>query len=368
MPSDLAIPASDSVTEADPEQRETALDTALWCAGQGWPVHPLAPGRKTPAANCPRCQGGSHSAQDCPCIPAGLWCHGFHAATTDRSRITGWWGRRPDLGVGVACGPAGLVVIDVDTHETPLPGPGRLLPGITTPAPVSLRGLRDGFHSLALLAALRDAADPAKDTATLRVRTPSGGLHIWYAAGAGEGWRCSAGSGAGRALAWQVDVRAHGGCIVAPGTVTAAGRYTVEGPARRPAPLPGWLAAELDRTGHRNAPSAPAPSVPARGRYAVLAATGARGWAHYALDAVLAPVTTCAEVTTGAAFTDKLNRAAYTAGGLVAAGWMGAADAESALFTVAGHARPGQERRIAQIIRSGMASGSRRPLNPGERS
>ncbi|MFJ6776466.1 DNA primase, partial [Kitasatospora sp. NPDC091257] len=29
-----------------------ALAVARWCAAQGWPVHPLAPGRKTPPANC----------------------------------------------------------------------------------------------------------------------------------------------------------------------------------------------------------------------------------------------------------------------------------------------------------------------------
>ncbi|MFJ7078520.1 bifunctional DNA primase/polymerase [Streptomyces sp. NPDC098781] len=341
---------------------------AQWCATQGWPVHPLAPGRKTPAANCSACRTTQHMPESCPCIPAGRSCHGFRAATTDQERIRRWWDMEPGFGAGVACGPAGLLVIDVDAHATPLPDRERLLPGIVIPEAVSLRGLRNGFHSLALLAALRGAPDPAKDTTTLRVRTPSGGLHIWYSVPVRQGWRCSAGSSRGRALAWQVDVRAHGGYIVAPGTVTAAGTYTALGTTRRPAPLPDWLAAELTRTGHLPAPepSRSLSPVPWRGRGAVIAAGGGRSAASAVLAHVLAPVVECAATAEGAGFSDKLNRAAYTAGGLVAAGHLGTKAAEAALLSAAVHARPGQERRALQIIRSGIRAGERSPLTPGE--
>ncbi|NUK22852.1 bifunctional DNA primase/polymerase [Streptomyces lunaelactis] len=374
MPPDLGISGSDSswlaVTEDDGHRPGTPLDTALWCAEQDWPVHPLAPGRKTPAANCTDCRDRPHSPQACPCIAAGRWCHGFHAATTDPSRILAWWTEQPRFGVGVACGAAGLVVIDVDAHPVPLPDPDRLLPGIHIPASVTLDGLRHGFHSLALLAALRGAQDPSQDDTTLRVRTPSGGLHLWYTAQAGHTWRCSTGSSAGRALAWQVDVRAHGGYIIAPGTTTATGTYTACRPVRRPAPLPGWLAAELERTGHRPAPPAPrsATPVPSRARAAVIAACGGRDAASRTLATVLTAVTECAAIAQGAGFSEKLNRAAFTAGGLVGAGRMNLADAESALVAAAAHARPGQERRSLQIIRGGMSAGSRRPLNPGDRT
>ncbi|MEV7683925.1 bifunctional DNA primase/polymerase [Streptomyces sp. NPDC088341] len=353
----------DAVCDSD------CLSIALWCGRQGWPVHPLTPRRKTPAANCRRCRNQEHGHRVCPCIAAGRHCHGFHAATADAARIREWWREQPRYGVGVACGPAGLVVIDVDAHETPLPRRDRLLPGITIPASVSLRGLRHGYHSLALLAALRGADDPAQDRSTLRVRTPSGGLHIWYAAGPGQTWRCSAGSSPGRALAWQVDVRAHGGYIIAPGTETAAGTYRALGSARYPARLPDWLAAELARTGHRPVPPVPRKaSVPRRGREAVLAAGGGRDAAETALATVLAPVLGCAAVAEGAGFSDKLNRAAYTAGGLVAAGRLPATDTEAALLTAAARARPGQERRAAQIIRSGMNAGRLRPLTLGDRT
>ncbi|MET9535736.1 bifunctional DNA primase/polymerase [Streptomyces sp. NPDC006649] len=347
------------------------LDTALGCTRLGWPVHPLAPGRKTPAANCRDCRATAHCHTDCPCDSAGRWCHGFHAATTDADRVRSWWSQQPRFGVGVSCGPADLVVIDVDAHESPLPAADRFLPGIHIPEGVSLQGLRHGFHSLAVLAALRQAPDPAQDTTTLRVRTPSGGLHIWYRAEPGQSWRCSSGSSAGRALAWQVDVRAHGGYIIAPGTRTAAGTYSVCEGALLPAPLPGWLAGELERTGHRPVPPAQrrtAGVVPSRALAAVIAAGGGRDAAHRALSTVLAQVIDCAGVPEGAGFNDKLNRAAFTVGGLVGAGRLDAGLAQEALIQAAAHARPGQERRAMQTIQSAMSAGSRQPLHSGDRT
>ncbi|WP_245883588.1 bifunctional DNA primase/polymerase [Streptomyces hyaluromycini] len=340
------------------------MAVARWCAGRGWPVHPLAPGRKTPPGNCTACREPGHTHRGCPCPAAGRWCHGFRAATLDFARIEKWWGERPDFGVGIACGPAGLVVIDIDAHPGQMPGRDRLLPGIDIADTVDLTGLANGFHTIGVLAALRGAVSPAEDTTTLRVRTPSRGLHVWYRAPQGHPWQCSSGSGGRRALAWQVDVRAHGGYIVAPGTVTEAGRYEGVGEVREPAPLPDWLAWELERTGHLPPTHVPAPRpVPPRARQAVLAAGGGHGAVGRLLSGLLAEVAACAAVPEGAGFTDKLNRAAYTAGGLVAAGLL--AEAEQVLGEVAEYARPGQERRYAAVIRSGISAGRMRPLSPG---
>ncbi|MGW7313106.1 bifunctional DNA primase/polymerase [Streptomyces sp. NPDC054865] len=340
---------------------------ARWCASNGWPVHPLTPGRKTPPANCRDCAEAGHSHTDCPCLKAGRWCHGFHAATLDYARIENWWAGSPSLGVAVACGPAELVVIDIDAHDSELRSRDRLLPGIPVGDDVDLRGLRTGFHSLAVLAALRGESSPADDESTLRVRTPSGGMHVWYRSTDGRPWQCSTGSGR-RALAWQVDVRAHGGYIIAPGTTTAAGTYTPVGSERQPAQLPAWLAQELQRTGHLPAPHIPAPRpVPPRARQAVLAAGGGQDKSTRLLTALLAEVAACAQVTEGAGFTEKLNRASYTLGGLVAAGHLTEADALSALREAADVSRPGQEQRSAQIIRSGMTAGAKRPLDLGGR-
>lgn len=370
VPADLQFSPSDSTSPAfGASVAARSLATAKWCARRGWPVLPLAAGRKTPAANCATCRRDGHSRTQCPCISEGRWCHGFHAATIDQRRINQWWGSHPNFGVGVACGPAGLVVIDIDAHNAQPPSRDRLLPGIPIGEHVDLTGLSTGFHSLAVLAALRDMPSPAEDTTTLRVRTPSGGLHVWYRAGDNRRWQCSSGSSQGRALAWQVDIRAHGGYIIAPGTTTDAGTYTPIGEVRQPALLPSWLAQELQRTGHLPAPSIPAPRpVPPRAQQAVLAAGGGRDCTARLLSAVLAPVAACGHVAEGAGFSDTLNRAAYTLGGLVAAGRLTQDDAERALTETAATARPGQERRSEQIIRSGLAAGLKRPLAHGSRA
>jgi hypothetical protein len=296
-------------------------------------------------------------------VRAGRWCHSFHAATLNQDRIQQWWGRYPEFGVGVSCGPAGLVVIDIDAHGTEPPARNRILPGIPIGDQVDLAGLANGFHTLAVLAALRGQQSPADDTTTLRVRTPSGGLHVWYRATGNLHWKSSAGSSAGRALAWQVDIRAHGSYIIAPGTTTQHGTYTPLGKAREPAALPLWLAQELDRTGHLPAPAIPAPRpVPPRAQQAVLAA-GGRAQAERTLASVLAPVEACGQIAEGAGFSDALNRAAYTLGGLIASGRLSRQEAEQALKDTATAARPGQELRIEQIIRSGLAAGLRKPLH-----
>jgi hypothetical protein len=189
------------------------------------------------------------------------------------------------------------------------------------------------------------------------VRTPSGGLHVWYRTTGNRQWLSSVGSTPGRALAWQVDIRAHGSYIVAPGTTTTHGTYTPVGEAREPAALPLWLAQELDRTGHLPAPSIPAPRpVPPRAQQAVLAAGGGRQEAGHILATLLAPVEACGQVAEGAGFSDTLNRAAYTLGGLIAAGRL-PEEAEHTLKDTAAAARPGQDLRIQQIIRSGPKNG-----------
>ncbi|MEK8141844.1 bifunctional DNA primase/polymerase [Streptomyces sp. M10(2022)] len=112
-------------------------------------------GRKIPTANCTACRDRHHDPAKCECLPAGRPCHGFHAGTTDPERIGRWWSAGSRAGVGVACGPAALVVVDVDAHSVPVPDRGRLLPGIPIHESVNLDGLVSGFDTLALLAALR---------------------------------------------------------------------------------------------------------------------------------------------------------------------------------------------------------------------
>jgi len=264
--------------------------------------------------------------------------------------------------VGVACGPAGLVVIDIDAHQAPAPDRGHLLPGIPIPEQVRLDGLASGFDTLALLAAYRGETSPAKDGNTLRVRTPSGGLHVWYRnPDSSVRYRCSTGSARHTALAWQVDVRADGGYIVAPGTRTSQGVYCAEGTARRPAVLPEWLQRELRRTGHviEVRPSAVVSAVPvSRGQ-----GRPRKAGAHQLIDSLIALVAECAAAPEGTGFSEKLNRAAYTAGGLVGSGHLDHAAIRDRLLRVAHYARPWQQSRNEKIVDDALAVGSVRPLH-----
>jgi hypothetical protein len=256
-----------------------------------------------------------------------------------------------------------LIVIDIDAHSATVPDRHRLLPGIAIHDSVDLDGLASGFDTLALLAALRRQPSPADDDSTLRVRTPSGGLHVWYRnPHPATRFRCSTGSSPKVALAWQVDVRADGGYIVAPTTRTTQGTYLREGPTRLPAPLPEWLGEELVRTGHVIPPVRPKPEVP-RARHTRTTASGQR-----VLDPLLQEVAECAATREGAAFTEKLNKAAYTAGGLTAAGHLDEHTVRTQLLKAAEAARPWQSARNERIVDDALAAGAARPLHLEGRS
>lgn len=338
------------------------VDVAIWCAQRGWPVHPLVPGLKVPAANCPSCREQNHPVEQCSCLPAGRWCHGFHAATTDLTQIRTWWDTQPRFGVAVSCGPARLVVLDVDAHANEYQSRERLLPGIPIPATIDLAGLENGFHTLALLAAYRRQRNPCHDETTLRVETASGGMHVWYSLPDGMRIRSSSGAGAKAALAWQVDVRAERGYVVAPGVRTKKGKYRPLGTVRIPAPLPEWLANELIRTGHGIASSDEPHSKTPR---ALIRRTKEP---VDGLTRLLADVQACASASEGTGFTSKLNAAAFTAGGLVAAGRMSHVEAVVRLTQAAEAARPTQQRKITRTIHDGLKAGAARPLHLEGRS
>jgi len=80
--------------------------------------------------------------------------------------------------------------------------------------------------------------------------------------------------------------------------------------------------------------------------------------------AAVREVENCASTPEGAGFNDKLNRAAYTAGGLVAGGYLDEAEIRRALLEAAEHARPGSGPRALATIVAGMNAGRTRPLHP----
>ncbi|MGW2974927.1 bifunctional DNA primase/polymerase, partial [Streptomyces mirabilis] len=86
------------------------------------------------------------------------------------------------------------------------------------------------------------------------------------------------------------------------------------------------------------------------------------------LEPLLEDVRACGAVPEGAGFTEKLNRAAYTAGGLVQGGHVIEAEVREQLLDAATDARPHQEQRSRSIINSALSAGAQRPLHPRGRS
>ncbi|MGW1346529.1 bifunctional DNA primase/polymerase [Kribbella sp. NPDC002412] len=178
------------------------LNAALTAALRGWHVFPLVPDGKRPAV------------ED--------W---EHRATTDTARIERCWSAGP-YGVGIACGPSGLVVIDLDQPK----------PGQTAPEAWRKPGFTCGADVLADRA---DAAGECYPWNTHTVLTGRGGEHLYFAAPAGIELRNTQAR-----LGWLIDTRAHGGYVVGAGSVASGRRYRAVYDIT-PAPLPQWLTQAL---------------------------------------------------------------------------------------------------------------------------
>src|SRR5574337_468722 len=141
------------------------LEVALAHARRGFKVFPIHAGQKTPPL-----------IKDWELL-----------ATSDEDQVRAWWTKWPLANVGIHCD--GFLVLDVDAHK-------------------------DGFESLA------EFEKEVPLEATLEVATPRGGRHIFY--------RCDSPVRNGvDVLGRGIDVRTHGGYVVAAGSHTEAGEYRV---------------------------------------------------------------------------------------------------------------------------------------------
>lgn len=260
------------------------LRAALAAAERGWPVLPLFPGSKRPAITG--------------------W---QHHATRDPAVLAAWWERRP-YNIGIACGPAGLLVVDIDhPHATAL---GSILGG--EPGP------------------------------TYRVRTPRG-VHLYFSVDAARPGRTTAGL-----LGSGVDTRAVGGYVVAAGSTRRISGWTITYrpllPELEPAPAPDALLTRL------------APALPVRPR--LLAVQHPAAYVRAALDGEARRI--------GGAGTGERNTAVFTAavrlGRFVAGGLLDRvtlvdhlADAAAAHVGVDGFTAGEADRAIANGLRYSAA-------------
>ncbi|MFI7291431.1 bifunctional DNA primase/polymerase [Streptomyces anulatus] len=293
------------------------LCAALAAAERDWPVFPLRPGDKRPAGhperNCPR-TGRCTDAHRTP----------EQRATLDTTSIRTCWESAP-YNVGIATGPANLVVVDLDIPKDD-----------TDTAPAEWAGMADGLD---VFATLCERAGQRLPTETYTVRTRRGGQHLYFTAPAEKQLRGSAGR-----LGWKVDTRAWGGYVVAAGSTVGTGSYEIIHDAP-PAPLPTWLGDLL------TPPPAPAP-VPV----AVLRSRIGKA-DRYATAALSGEIAKVAAAATGTQNTTLYN-AAYALGRLIAAGTLTEHDVTSAL-TEAAVAKGLAPSRIAASIRDGILRSTR---------
>jgi hypothetical protein len=291
------------------------FDAAVAATLRGWPVFPLSPRSKIPAIK--------------------QW---ETVATTDPAQLREWWSFDPDRNIGVACGPAGLVVVDLDTVRGRLSGVWSDL------------GVRHGREVLALLAQWAGEADPVD---TFTVLTPSG-EHRYFLAPLDRRLRSTTGE-SGRGIGPAIDIRAWGGAATAAGSLRLINgtpqlyRPHPHRPAE-PAPLPGWLVTRLT-------PPPPKPRTPAR-----LVCGGSRLDAYVAA-AVHGETTNVTDAVSGTRAI-AVFKAAAALGGLVGAGVLDEQVAEDALLDAAS-AHDGVDdwtpREARRHVRNGIARGRDTP-------
>jgi hypothetical protein len=246
-------------------------------------------------------------------------------------------------------------VIDLDTKAVDVP---------TTLLPASLGlGTFDATSGVDLFAQVMRRLGGTDRLDTRITRTPSGGLHVWFTAPPGVIIRSSRGTvhpnGHVTGLGWQIDVRAHGGYIVAPGCATRHGAYQVIRD-RPPTPLPGWLAWWLHEATHSTADlhrDQDRPPRPATGREA---STGRSRGERIALGALVSECRQIEQLDDGRKA--ALNKAAYKLGGYVETGYLAEQDVTDALIAAG---RAAGATRIETNVRSGLAAGRTRPRHPG---
>ncbi|MGW3026353.1 bifunctional DNA primase/polymerase [Streptomyces sp. NPDC001221] len=285
--------------------RLSLLAWATQATQHGWHVIPLRPNDKRPAGHAEKYCPGTGRCADGHKTPE-------QRATTDTELLTAAWAQHP-YNVGIATGPSGLLVVDLDTLK-----------------PEEPKGTPDGVANFQALCERAGQAVPD----TYRVRTARGGEHLYFTQPPGVRLHSTAGR-----LAKKIDTRGWGGYVVAPGSTTPDGTYAVLDD-REPAPLPDWLSRALTTRPERPHPHhSMAYSTKSHSGYA---AAALRGEVHN--------VATAANGTRNA----TLLRAARALGRLVASGDLARSEAEEALSRAAAGNATQPQHYYDDVIRRGL--------------
>lgn len=191
------------------------LEEALRYAELGLRVLPCWPVRDGKCAcGRPTCTKSAGKHPLSALVPRGV-----KDASSDPATVRAWWEGFPDANPAVATGEgSGVFVLDVDTKD-------------------------NGEEGL-----LKLQEEHGEVPQTLVARTPSGGLHVWFAH-PGAPVKNSV-----RQLGSGLDVRGDGGYVVAPPSETPSGTYEWLA-SEAPPQAPGWLVGMV--TGQAGAPLDP---------------------------------------------------------------------------------------------------------------
>ena len=243
--------------------------------------------------------------------------NGLHDATTDEQQVRRWWEKWPEANIGVACGPARIVVIDVDVP--------------------------DGFATILALAKKGQDFPP-----TLSQKTGSGGAHYLYQMPA-EPIRNTAGRLPGVTEATPgVDCRGDGGYIVVAPSRTEAGEYEwMKAWTTSLAAAPGWLSQQTRQE---------SVSVPLRPLADRLDDPPSDRYGDRALEEETAAVGRAPVGTRN----HQLNASAFSLGQLVAGGILDEYEVVARLAAAA-RAVGLDQREVAVTLRSGLEAGRSQP-------
>ncbi|OOO22718.1 bifunctional DNA primase/polymerase [Agrobacterium pusense] len=283
---------------------QTPLELAQHYVAQGWPVFPC---RSRAEEYVDQATGEIITlGEKTPLTP-----NGFKGATRFPRIIERWWSDWPDAAVGLPTGEkTGFFALDIDNKP----------------------GGANGFDWLTEMEAEHG---PLPDTA--RVKSPNGGLHIYFKYVVGTRNRGALGAG--------VDIRSEGGYVLAAGSTMANGRsYKWDTDTCEIADAPAWL---LDLLLPK--------SAPAHTQYSLSAATN-NAYVDAAVDRELADLAGAPMGTRN----NALNDAAFSIGTIVGAGAIGEAEARALLQDVArGWGRDWS--RCCKTIENGLKAGIQNP-------
>lgn len=173
-------------------------------------VFPMS-NNKVPFPRCADCKADEDNPEHdnvCTCIDEGKLCHGFKAATKDTDVFFNWTRQYPDMNLAIRTGvESGIFVYEYDP--------------------------KNGGHKTHAALIKTHGAFPN----TRQHQSPSGGIHFFFKIPEG-GFK-----GINGQIPFKnsgIDIKANGGYVVAPPTVTDSGEYVVINPADV-ADAPQWL-------------------------------------------------------------------------------------------------------------------------------